>query len=60
MSHPLRRASAVPQWAAAKALPKIVNDDPFGAASAKGKKKKGGAARKKQPAARGNLHRLRR
>jgi hypothetical protein len=45
--------------AAAKALPKIVNDDPFGAASAKGKKK-GGAARKKKPKARSNPHRLRR
>lgn len=55
------QAGAWPKFlAAAKALPKIVNDDPFGAASAKGKKKKGGAARKKKPAARSNLHRLRR
>jgi hypothetical protein len=45
--------------AATKALPKIVNDDPFGAASAKGKKK-GRAAPKKKAAARSNLHRLRR
>jgi hypothetical protein len=46
--------------AAAKALPKIVNDDPFGTASAPGKKKKGGSAKgKKKRAARGNPHRLR-
>jgi hypothetical protein len=45
--------------AAAKALPKIVNDDPFGTASAKGKKK-GRPALKKKTVSRRNLHRLRR
>jgi hypothetical protein len=38
--------------AAAKALPKIVNDDPFGQTSAKGKSKGGAAKRKKKPATR--------
>jgi hypothetical protein len=37
-----------------------VNDDPFGTASAPGKKKKGGSAKaKKTGAARGNRRRLR-
>jgi hypothetical protein len=46
--------------AAAKALPKIVNDDPFGQSSAAGKKKGGTAKRKGKGATRSNLHRLRR
>jgi hypothetical protein len=40
--------------AAAKALPKIVNDDPFGQTSAKGKSKGGAAKRKKKPTTRSN------
>jgi hypothetical protein len=43
--------------AAAKALPKIVNDDPFGTASAKGKKKGGAAKKKGKAAARNKLRR---
>jgi len=44
------KSDAWPQFlAAAKAIPKIVNDDPFGNTSVKGKKKAGAA----------NLHRLR-
>lgn len=46
--------------AAAKALPKIVNDDPFGQSSAAGKKKGGTAKGKGKGATRSNLHRLRR
>jgi hypothetical protein len=44
--------------AAAKALPKIVNDDPFGNASAKGKQK--GGTQKGKRATQSNRHRLRR
>jgi hypothetical protein len=53
------QAAAWPTFlAAAKALPKIVNDDPFGNTTAKGKKKGGTGKGKRitQP----NLHRLRR
>jgi hypothetical protein len=46
--------------AAAKSLPKIVNDDPFGKTSAKGKKKSGSAARNVKAPQPSNLHRLRR
>jgi hypothetical protein len=52
------QAQAWPQFiAAAKALPKIVNDDPFGKTSAR-PTKKGGAAKGKG-AARSNLRRSR-
>ena len=44
--------------AAAKALPRIVNDDPFGKASSKGRQK--GGARKGKSTTQANLHRLRR
>jgi hypothetical protein len=44
--------------AAAKALPKIINDDPFGNASAKGKRK--GGTQKGKRATQSNRHRLRR
>ncbi len=45
--------------AAAKALPKIVNDDPFGQTSAKGRSK-GGAAKGKKKATTGSTRRSRR
>jgi hypothetical protein len=46
--------------AAAKALPKIVNDDPFGKTSAKGRTKSGSAKGKGKRATADTLHRLRR
>ncbi|MGC2030717.1 MAG: hypothetical protein WA642_11905 [Steroidobacteraceae bacterium] len=46
--------------AAAKALPKIVNDDPFGQSTAKGKSKGGAAKGKKKAATRSNQRRSRR
>jgi hypothetical protein len=55
------QAGAWPQFlAAAQALPRIVNDDPFGKTSAKGKKKGGVAPGKGKGAPRSNLQRLRR
>jgi hypothetical protein len=45
--------------AAAKSLPNIVNDDPFGKTSAKGKKKSGSAKGKGKSTTSSNLHRLR-
>jgi hypothetical protein len=54
------QAQAWPQFlAAARALPKIVNDDPFGKTSAKGKKKGGAAKGKVKAATRSSLRRLR-
>jgi hypothetical protein len=54
------QAQAWPQFlAAAQALPRIVNDDPFGKTSAKRKKKGGAAPGKGKGAAGSNLHRLR-
>jgi len=46
--------------AAAKSLPKIANDDPFGKTSAKGKTKGGATKGKGKGAPSSNLHRLRR
>jgi hypothetical protein len=46
--------------AAAKSLPKIVNDDPFGKPGAKGKKKSGSGKRNVKTPQPRNLHRLRR
>jgi hypothetical protein len=55
------QAQAWPKFlAAAKALPKIVNDDPFGSSAAAGKKKKGGAAKRKSKSSARATHRLRR
>jgi hypothetical protein len=55
------QAQAWPKFlAAAKALPKIVNDDPFGQSSAKGKSKGGVAKGKKKPSTRSNQRRSRR
>jgi len=49
------QAQAWPKFlAAAKALPKIVNDDPFGQTSAKGKSKGGAGKGKKKPSTRSN------
>jgi hypothetical protein len=45
--------------AAAKALPKIVNDDPFAKTNVKGKKKGGSSKAKVKGRSRSNLHRLR-
>jgi hypothetical protein len=45
--------------AAAKALPKIVNDDPFAKTNVKGKKKGGSAKGKARRTTASNLHRLR-
>jgi hypothetical protein len=45
--------------AAAKALPKIVNDDPFAKTNVKGKKKGGSSTAKVKGRSRSNLHRLR-
>jgi hypothetical protein len=55
------QAQAWPKFlAAAKALPKIVNDDPFGQSSAKGKSKGGAAKGKKKATTRSNQRRSRR
>jgi hypothetical protein len=55
------QAQAWPKFlAAAKALPKIVNDDPFGSSTVAGKKKKGGAAKRKSKSSARATHRLRR
>jgi hypothetical protein len=52
------QAQAWPKFlAAAKALPKIVNDDPFGQSSAKGKSKGGAAKGKKKATTRSNQRR---